>query len=244
MTVLWTHTLIDKSSKVRKLSIATTSQSGTPQPATPTSAKAEARNWKGDGAKSNLGDNVRDKCVELLYDALAYDSGARKLSCDFTTIGYLFTRHIPAVEQILNKAKGIESTIFSEHGGTIPPYRAKIRSLFVNLKDKNNPSLRETIVAGDLPVARFCKMTSAEMASEERQAADKKIQEENLFKTLGAEEVQAETDAFQCGRCKQVSDHVILIAIEILNLGQRKCRYRQAQTRSADEPMTVSIFSS
>lgn len=60
------------------------------------------------------------------------------------------------------------------------------------------------------------------MASEERKAADARIREENLFKTLGAEEVQAETDAFQCGRCKQ-----------------RKCRYRQAQTRSADEPMTV-----
>lgn len=42
------------------------------------------------------------------------------------------------------------------------------------------------------------------MASEERKAADQKIQEENLFKTLGAGESQAETDAFQCGRCKQV----------------------------------------
>lgn len=42
------------------------------------------------------------------------------------------------------------------------------------------------------------------MASEERKAADAKIAQENLFKTLGAEEVQAETDAFQCGRCKQV----------------------------------------
>lgn len=42
------------------------------------------------------------------------------------------------------------------------------------------------------------------MASEERKAADKKIADENLFKSLGAEEVQAETDAFQCGRCKQV----------------------------------------
>lgn len=43
-----------------------------------------------------------------------------------------------------------------------------------------------------------------DMASEERKAADNKIKEENLFKALGAEEVQAETDAFQCGRCKQV----------------------------------------
>ncbi len=62
------------------------------------------------------------------------------------------------------------------------------------------------------------------MASEERKAADNKIKSENLFNSLGAGEVQAETDAFQCGRCKQ-----------------RKCRYRQAQTRSADEPMTTFV---
>lgn len=49
------------------------------------------------------------------------------------------------------------------------------------------------------------------MASEERKAADNKIIQENLFKTLGAEEVQAETDAFQCSRCKQVSIHQLSI---------------------------------
>lgn len=63
------------------------------------------------------------------------------------------------------------------------------------------------------------------MASEERKAADNKIKQENFFASLGAAEQQAETDAFQCSRCKQ-----------------RKCRYRQAQTRSADEPMTVRLL--
>jgi len=61
------------------------------------------------------------------------------------------------------------------------------------------------------------------MASEERKASDKKIIEENFHKSLSAAEKQAETDAFQCARCKQ-----------------RQCVYRQQQTRSADEPMTVS----
>ena len=42
------------------------------------------------------------------------------------------------------------------------------------------------------------------MASEERKAADAKIEEDNLFLSLGAGDKQAETDAFQCGRCKQV----------------------------------------
>ena len=80
------------------------------------------------------------------------------------------------------------------------------------------------------------------MASEERKAADAKIEEDNLFLSLGAAEQQAETDAFQCGRCKQV----LTIARRSLLFSslfyQRKCRYRQAQTRSADEPMTVSCL--
>lgn len=114
-----------------------------------------------------------------------------------------------ASEQILLRAKAIESTVLSEFGTVNGQYKSKIRSLYVNLKDKNNPGLRESVVSGDLPVARFCKMTSQEMASEERKAADNKIRAENLFKTLGAEEVQAETDAFQCSRCKQVRGQVL-----------------------------------
>lgn len=41
------------------------------------------------------------------------------------------------------------------------------------------------------------------MASEEQQAVNRKLVEENLFKAQGAAPQQAETDAFQCGKCKQ-----------------------------------------
>jgi transcription elongation factor S-II len=43
------------------------------------------------------------------------------------------------------------------------------------------------------------------MASEERRQTNEIIAQQNLFKTLAAGEPEAETDAFQCGRCKQVS---------------------------------------
>ena len=45
-----------------------------------------------------------------------------------------------------------------------------------------------------------------DMASGEQKAVDDKAEEEKLSEALGALEVQseAETDAFQCGRCKQV----------------------------------------
>lgn len=82
------------------------------------------------------------------------------------------------------------------------------------------------------------------MASAERQAENKKIEQENLFKSLSAAEKQAETDAFQCSRCKQVCDTYVpkLRRISHVEGIKRKCIYRQAQTRSADEPMTVTVF--
>ncbi|KAH9020073.1 hypothetical protein EDB85DRAFT_2005988 [Lactarius pseudohatsudake] len=63
-------------------------------------------------------------------------------------------------------------------------------------------------------------MTSQEVALEERKVADSKI-EEDL--SLDAGEQQTETDAFQCGYCKQ-----------------RKCRYRQDQT-TTDEIMPIFV---
>lgn len=89
-------------------------------------------------------------------------------------------------------------------GATSSKYKDRIRQLYLNLRDPKNPGLREGLVSGDTPAARFAGMTSAEMASAERQAADDKIKADNLFGALSAHEQQAETDAFQCGRCKQV----------------------------------------
>jgi transcription elongation factor S-II len=129
----------------------------------------------------------------------------------------------PASDLILKRAVAIEAAVLDAHGpGSSAAYKTRLRSLLVNLKDRANPGLRASVVSGDLPAARFAGMSSEDMASEERKAENARIQEENLFKTYAAGEREAETDQFQCGRCKQ-----------------RKCRYRQAQTRSADEPMTV-----
>lgn len=63
------------------------------------------------------------------------------------------------------------------------------------------------------------------MASESVRMLKEKIASDNLFKAKAVGVTQAETDAFKCGRCHQ-----------------RKCTYYQMQTRSADEPMTVSRF--
>ncbi|KAJ8594191.1 transcription elongation factor [Rhizopogon salebrosus TDB-379] len=193
-----------KAAPARKGSTSVTPS--TPATPVPVNGGSGLRTAKGDGAKAlSTGDNTRDRCMELIYDGLALDSGAPS-------------------DLIMSRAKAVEAAVFAQFGSTDGAYKGKIRSLFVNLKDKGNPSLRENIVSGDLSAEKFSKMTSEEMSSEERRAADQKIKEENFFKSLGAGEREAETEGFQCGRCKQ-----------------RKCRYRQAQTRSADEPMTTFV---
>ena len=67
-----------------------------------------------------------------------------------------------ASEQILTRATNIEKTVFNAEGGmSTGPYRAKMRSLYLNLKDKGNPALRASVVSGDLAVSRLCTMSTA-----------------------------------------------------------------------------------
>ncbi|KAK9694107.1 transcription elongation factor TFIIS [Basidiobolus ranarum] len=153
----------------------------------------------------STGNKARDKCAEMIYAALATNSDADS-------------------EIISTTATNIEKNVFGEFEAVDSKYKAKMRSLYLNLKDRNNPSLRANVLNGEITVERLCTMSTADMASEERKAQDRAIHEENLFKTRGAGPTAAETDAFKCGKC-----------------GGRKCTYFQMQTRSADEPMTTFV---
>ncbi|KAJ2453452.1 transcription elongation factor TFIIS [Coemansia sp. RSA 2336] len=159
-----------------------------------------------DGANiPKVGDMVRDKCAEVLYNSMAADSNADP-------------------DLIAKRAADIERIEFEKAGSTSSAYRARIRSLCHNLKDKKNPQLCVNVVDGSISVERFCSMSSEEMASKELRDQIEKMKEDNLFKAKGAGRTEAVTDQFKCGRCKQ-----------------RKCTYYQLQTRSADEPMTTFV---
>ncbi|KAF9974068.1 RNA polymerase II elongation factor [Actinomortierella ambigua] len=201
-------------SKREQLQNGGDSNSSSPKtPTTPSSSSSNAtakdRTIRTDDMRiKSTGDMTRDKCIEMLYSGLGTQSFADS-------------------ERLMEKSVKIESVIFKDlakGGAPSPEYKAKIRSLFLNLRDKNNPNLREAIVSGELTVEKFCKLTTKEMASEDAKARDRAIHENNLFKAKGAGETEAETDMFRCGKCKS-----------------RKCTYFQMQTRSADEPMTTFV---
>ncbi|KAJ2557248.1 transcription elongation factor TFIIS [Coemansia sp. RSA 1933] len=188
----------NKSNGVGALSAAlgNTTSSGSPAPRTSLSDKASL---------PQTGDGVRDKCIELLYNSMALDSDADS-------------------RDLVERAVGIELVEFNKAGSVSTAYRARIRSLCLNLKDKKNPDLRKNIVEGNISVERFCSMTSEEMASKELRETIERMKEENLFKAKGASHTKAETDQFKCSRCRK-----------------RRCTYYQMQTRSADEPMTTFV---
>ena len=50
-------------------------------PSAPTTSNNGARTAKGDGVSTSItGDKTRDKCIEMLYDALALESGFRTVA--------------------------------------------------------------------------------------------------------------------------------------------------------------------
>lgn len=205
-------------------------------PSTPT-GNGPVRTSKLDGATGSTGDKTRDKCVELVYDALASDSTARMWSSFSSPVGAnCRSSHRYDSEaclgsgacsiQELRKQRQCRlqeqvALVVRQPQGQKQPHVARGhcfgRYLWREVRKHDERGMHFLFwVELGLNVLQ-------EMASEEQKAALKKIKEQNLFKSLAAQEAEAETDAFQCSKCKQ-----------------RKCRYRQAQTRSADEPMTVS----
>ena len=152
-----------------------------------------------------LNDKTRNACLKLLYNSLELEKDADPQN--------LYSCAMAVEQAALDIAGG---------GAVTGDDRAKVRSLSLNLKDKNNAELRQQVLDGTVDAPKLVTMRSEELASSARKAERESIQQQNLFNAKGAAAQEAETDAFQCGKCKQ-----------------RKTRYYQMQTRSADEPMCV-----
>ncbi|KAL6215184.1 hypothetical protein ACLB2K_014615 [Fragaria x ananassa] len=72
-----------------------------------------------------------------------------------------------AVQSPEQLASEIEAELFKLFGGVNKKYKEKGRSLLFNLKDRNNPELRERVMSGEITPGRLCSMTAEELASKE-----------------------------------------------------------------------------
>lgn len=128
-----------------------------------------------------------------------------------------------APKSILAVARAVEAAAHDHLGPeTSAPYKEKMRSLFQNLKNKSNGQLRARVLAGEIAPERFVRMSAEELKSPERREEDRQMQKENMDKAMVAQELKSISTSLTCGKC-----------------GQKKVSYSQAQTRSADEPMTT-----
>ncbi|MCJ1482811.1 RNA polymerase II elongation factor, partial [Schaereria dolodes] len=142
-------------------------------------------------------------------------------------IGLIYDGLVPnstlASKSVLNVAVSVEAAAFVEHGPEDKePYKSKIRSLYQNLKNKSNPGLKTRVLNGDIVPERFVVMSHEELKSAERREEDKKLVEQNMKDAQAPQAEKSISTSLTCGKC-----------------GQRKVSYSQAQTRSADEPMTT-----
>ena len=187
----------------------TASPAGTGSPA-PTSNGAESkpdapkvpldqRDYKKDKVDINRTNQAtRDNCIGLIYNGLCFNSPD---SCS----------------EVLAKAVAIEAAGFTKLGPeTNPSYATKMRSLYMNLKNKGNPQLRKRVLNGDINPDHFVTMTTEELKTKERRAEDEKLNRENM---KDSQMPQAERSTSSSLRCKNPA------------CGKMTVAYTQAQTR-------------
>lgn len=162
------------------------------------------RKYDTDGVDiKRTGQPTRDNCVGLIYNGLAHNS---RMSCT----------------SVILKAMEIEKAAYNRFKGDTPEYRNKMRSLFQNLKNRQNKELGPKVMKGEIEAEKFVAMTLDELKSEERKKEEEALKKDNMKRAQVPMAERSISDALKCGKC-----------------GQKKVSYSQAQTRSADEPMTT-----
>lgn len=127
-----------------------------------------------------------------------------------------------SIEEVLTHAVEIEAAAHKTYGSESQEYKSKLRSLFTSLKRKDNQALGVRVLSGEITAAQFVVMSDKELASEEQRAIEAKLRAENMKNAQVPKAEKSVSSALKCGKC-----------------GQKKVSYSQAQTRSADEPMTT-----
>ncbi|KID89747.1 transcription elongation factor S-II [Metarhizium guizhouense ARSEF 977] len=132
-------------------------------------------------------------------------------------------RSTESPDDVIARAVAVEHAVFVEFKEDEGEgYKKKIRSLFANLKTKSNKDLGKRVMSGDISPERFAKMTDEELKSEDQRKKEIELEKENMKRAQVPMAEKSISDSLECGRCKM-----------------KKVSYTQAQTRSADEPMTT-----
>lgn len=172
--------------------------------------------------KAFQGDPEKRKVETDGVDTKRTDSAVRN-SCISLIYNGLAYRSLASTSDVLAKAVEVEYHVHAANKyETTQEYKKKIRSLFTNLKNKSNQGLGPRVMSGEILADKFAVMTDEELKSDEQRKKELEFEKENMKKAQVPMAEKSISDSLECGRCKK-----------------RKVSYTQAQTRSADEPMTT-----
>jgi len=191
----------EKSSKLQKSKVG----SGSPAPApasAPASSPAPPPSSSGNSGAKYKGDiekrkyetdnvnvkrtesSVRNSCIGLIYNGLAYRSTASE-------------------SDVINRAIAVENAAFVKFKGETPDYKKKMRSLFTNLKNKSNRELGKSVLSGEISAEKFVVMTDDELKSEEQRKKELELERENMKMAQVPQEQKSISESLECGRCKK-----------------------------------------
>lgn len=205
----------EKSSKHKtKLGSPGGTGNATSSPAgTPSSGGASKLPFKGDPEKRKFdSDGV---------DIKRTDSNVRN-QCIGLVYNGLAYRSTESESDVIAKAVAVENAVYGLYNSESVEYKKKIRSLFANLKNKSNKELGPSVLTGKVSPEKFASMTDEELKSDDQRKKELELEKENMKKAQVPMAEKSISDSLECGRCKK-----------------KKVSYTQAQTRSADEPMTT-----
>jgi transcription elongation factor S-II len=209
----------EKNSKKSKLSSPVPAAASSP--AAPTPPSSSSAGASASTKKPFKGDPEKRKYDNDGVDIKRTDSNTRN-QCIGLIYNGLAYRSTESESDVISRAVSVETAAFIKFKGETADYKKKIRSLFQNLKGKTNQSLGQRVMSGDIAPEKFVVMTDEELKSDAQRSLEKELEKENMKNAQVPMAKKSISDSLECGRCKQ-----------------KKVSYSQAQTRSADEPMTT-----
>lgn len=187
--------------------------------ASPAPAKSSSPAPKSGAKRQFEGDIEKRTYKAEKIDVKRTDSDVRDNCIGLLYNGLAYRCHEPA-DVVLMRAMEAENAAHKVYTGGSSKYKEKIRSLFANLK--TNADLRAGVMSGSITADRFVVMSQKEMLSKEKRQLDEELEKENMKNAHVPMPPTSVSEDLQCPKCKKKS-----------------VSYTQAQTRSADEPITT-----
>ena len=196
-------------------------KTGSPASGTASSPAAAPTSGGGGSKKAYEGNPETRKYDTDKVDIKRTDSDVRNHCIGLLYNGLAF-RSTESESDVIARAVAVENAAFSHFKGDGMEYKKKIRSLFSNLKNKSNKELGQRVMSGAISADKFVIMTDDDLKSDDQRRKELELEKENMKKAQVPMEEKSISESLECSKCKK-----------------KRVSYTQAQTRSADEPMTT-----